>query len=187
MDGARAKRPREPGAPGPARAAPAARRHWTSASDDALRRAVADAGAGPHLPWTKIAAAVGDGRDKRQCRERWLEQLDPAVCRLPWTAEEDAALAALPPGAGWAAAAAAVPRRTVAQVKRRWWSVLRPGAAGRRVRQRAAPGSPAAGRRSPHQAGQRAPAAAAAAAPAAAARADLDEDGFIGLDVVYDF
>ena len=32
---------------------------------------------------------MGNGRNGKQCRERWLNQLNPAIRKGPWTAEED--------------------------------------------------------------------------------------------------
>ena len=51
---------------------------WSAEEDERLAGAVAG-GEG----WSAVAVAVGNGRSKRQCRERWCP---------PWTAEEDARL-----------------------------------------------------------------------------------------------
>ena len=34
------------------------------------------------------------GRNRKQCRERWHNQLDPSIKKDGWTEEEDAVLAA---------------------------------------------------------------------------------------------
>jgi hypothetical protein len=43
--------------------------------------------------WAEIAKYL-PGRNGKQCRERWHNQLDPAIRKDAWTAEEDATLIA---------------------------------------------------------------------------------------------
>ena len=76
--------------------------------------------------WAQVAAAVPTRTDI-QCRERFTNQLDPALQRGPWAPNEDAALEAavtaeLKPNGGvrWAAVSRALPGRTDAMCKRRW-------------------------------------------------------------------
>lgn len=65
------------------------RSKWTQEEDDALRRAVTQLG----MMWTKVAKMV-PGRTDVQCRERWVNILDPEICHLPWSAKDDAELRA---------------------------------------------------------------------------------------------
>ena len=88
---------------------------WGREEDDKLRAAVAALGAA----WTKVSAAVG-GRTDMQCRERWVNCLDPKLKFGKWTPDEDAKLrsayAQLARGGEakvrWAAVAALVAPRT---------------------------------------------------------------------------
>ena len=43
--------------------------------------------------WAEIAKYL-PGRNGKQCRERWHNQLDPAIRKDAWTSEEDATLIA---------------------------------------------------------------------------------------------
>jgi hypothetical protein len=84
-------------------------RRWTEQEDALLRRAVAEHG----RAWSRVAEFVPLRTDV-QCRERWVNVIDPEIVHGPWTAEEDAALlrAAHVHGAGrWCLIAADMPRR----------------------------------------------------------------------------
>jgi hypothetical protein len=52
----------------------------------------AGGGAGPaaaaRVKWRDVAASL-PGRLGKQCRERWFNQLDPAINMGPWSVEED--------------------------------------------------------------------------------------------------
>ncbi|KAF9222032.1 hypothetical protein BS17DRAFT_784332 [Gyrodon lividus] len=61
--------------------------HWTPEEDARLRAAVAAYGSS----WVDIAAVL-PGRHNDQCRDRWTEQVNPAVNRNKWTEQEDRAL-----------------------------------------------------------------------------------------------
>ncbi|KAF5730324.1 hypothetical protein HS088_TW20G00697 [Tripterygium wilfordii] len=71
--------------------------------------------------WNKIAKFV-HGRTQVQCRERWVNTLDPSVNRGKWTEEEDSKLkaAAAENGYCWSKVAACLPSRTDNQCLRRW-------------------------------------------------------------------
>jgi diphthamide synthase (EF-2-diphthine--ammonia ligase) len=56
--------------------------------DEKLAQLVALHGVGT---WAPIAAVL-TGRAGKQCRERWVNHLDPAIRREPWTLQEDEAL-----------------------------------------------------------------------------------------------
>ncbi|KAJ3509268.1 hypothetical protein NLJ89_g5311 [Agrocybe chaxingu] len=60
---------------------------WTEEEDNRLRKAVAGFG----TSWVQVAAAI-PGRTNDQCRERWVEQLNPSASKLVWTEEEDKVL-----------------------------------------------------------------------------------------------
>ncbi|KAI3780237.1 hypothetical protein L2E82_10208 [Cichorium intybus] len=76
--------------------------------------------------WNKIARFV-PGRTQVQCRERWVNCLDPALNMNEWTPQEDLQLkyAIEEHGYCWSKVAACVPPRTDNQCRRRW-SVLLP-------------------------------------------------------------
>ncbi|KAL6779834.1 hypothetical protein ACKKBG_A13920 [Auxenochlorella protothecoides x Auxenochlorella symbiontica] len=88
---------------------------WTALEDDALQRAIALHG----KTWVAVARLV-PGRSDVQCRERWMNVLNPDVTSTaPFTAEEDATilkqahLVRRPNGrVKWAAIAALLPGRT---------------------------------------------------------------------------
>lgn len=61
------------------------RAHWTEEEDALLTRAVQEVG-GPNRKWKQIAALI-PGRTNVQCRERWVNHLDPAVSKEDWTRE----------------------------------------------------------------------------------------------------
>ncbi|PKI59997.1 hypothetical protein CRG98_019585 [Punica granatum] len=71
--------------------------------------------------WRKICQFV-PGRTHVQCRERWVNSLDPSLNMDKWTAEEDAKLEAAISEHGycWSKIAACVPPRTDSQCRRRW-------------------------------------------------------------------
>ncbi|URE31769.1 hypothetical protein MUK42_06555 [Musa troglodytarum] len=95
---------------------------WSVDEDKHLKVAVMLFGA---KNWNKIAR-FAPGRTQVQCRERWLNCLDPALNLNPWTAEEDAklldAIAVL--GKCWSKIAACIPPRTDNQCRRRWKILL---------------------------------------------------------------
>ncbi|KAI3443304.1 uncharacterized protein J3R85_000235 [Psidium guajava] len=99
---------------------PARRRvgRWTDDEDKRLRVAVKLFGA---KNWMKIADFV-PGRTQVQCRERWVNCLDPSLNWNRWTPEEDAMLEAAIAEHGycWSKIAACLAPRTDNQCRRRW-------------------------------------------------------------------
>ncbi|GER32404.1 myb domain protein 4r1 [Striga asiatica] len=91
---------------------------WTKEED--IRLKVSVALFGPKM-WKSIAKFV-PGRTQVQCRERWVNCLDPSLSTAQWTEEEDTNLemAVAEHGYCWSKVAACIPRRTDNQCWRRW-------------------------------------------------------------------
>ncbi|KAL2478914.1 uncharacterized protein Fot_47928 [Forsythia ovata] len=91
---------------------------WTADEDKRLKVAVTIFGP---KTWKKVAKFV-PGRTQAQCRERWVNCLDPSLNLAAWTEEEDSKLEAaiLKHGYYWSKVAACVPPRTDNQCRRRW-------------------------------------------------------------------
>jgi len=98
------------------------RTRWTTQEDDALKSAVAKLG----TVWTKVAQMV-PGRTDVQCRERWVNILNPDICHLPWTAKDDAELRAAVREYGvgkWSLIAAKLTRRRPDYGCRKRWEKI---------------------------------------------------------------
>jgi hypothetical protein len=102
------------------RAKPTYRPHakFTAVEDARLRELVAEHGASS---WRAVAKLM-PGRTTRQCRERWINYLDPALNTNAWTSDEDALLertyAAI--GPRWVCLTQFFPTRTDAMLKNRF-------------------------------------------------------------------
>ncbi|CAO2820494.1 unnamed protein product [Amaranthus hypochondriacus] len=91
---------------------------WSTDEDKRLRVAVTLFG---YKSWHRIAQFV-PGRTQVQCRERWVNVLDPSLKHGEWTKEEDMKLkeAISEYGYCWSKIAGCVPLRTDNQCRRRW-------------------------------------------------------------------
>lgn len=98
---------------------------WTHEQDEQLREAARICGVGI---WNAVAARV-PGRTGKQCRERWIGQIAPAVSKDAWTPEEDETLIRAHRLAGnrWTAIAEHLPGRPALSIKNRWHWLCRRG------------------------------------------------------------
>jgi hypothetical protein len=109
---------------------------WTRQEDQQLRAAVVICGSGS---WNRVATFVPT-RTGKQCRERWIGQLTPAISKDDWLPEEDAVLlrAHAVSGNAWTSIAVQLPGRSPLSVKNRWHWLKRRGSV-RDVRPREMP------------------------------------------------
>jgi hypothetical protein len=91
---------------------------WSDAEDKLLIVNVAQNG---NFNWSAIASGM-PGRTGKQCRERWINRLDPRLNQESWTPEEDAILLCQQKGCGncWAKIAQFLPGRSPNGAKNRW-------------------------------------------------------------------
>ncbi|KAG8990475.1 hypothetical protein FRB90_001751 [Tulasnella sp. 427] len=102
------------------------RAKWTKSEDENLAKAVAEYGA----KWSQVKQFV-PGRTGAQCRERWVNQVDPNIKRTEFTEEEDTQILELrAKGLDWPAIAAEVGGRTDNQCWRRWKLLQKRAASG---------------------------------------------------------
>lgn len=101
---------------------------WSSTEDDTLREAVASypfAKGAQSVDWKEVSVICG--RTTKQCRERWVNVLDPSIRRTPWSREEILALfeAQRELGNKWSTIAARLPGRPETAVKNVFHAAVR--------------------------------------------------------------
>ena len=96
---------------------------WTLAEDHTLTQWVEENGP---IRWSTCAKLI-EGRTGKQCRERWVNTLSPAVVKGNWSKEDDEFIIRMHKehGPQWTIIAAQLPGRTENSVKNRFNSMIR--------------------------------------------------------------
>ena len=99
------------------------RQLWSLEEDEKLREIMANT---TNIVWTEIAAQFKN-RTGKQCRERWVNHLNPEITETEWTPEEDERLynLHLQIGNKWASIAKCMQGRSENSIKNRWYSSIK--------------------------------------------------------------
>jgi hypothetical protein len=100
-----------------------AKKLWSADEDANLTHAVYTNGA---RNWPMVAALV-PGRTAKQCRERWMVNLNPMLNRTKWTPAEDALIREKYDefGPQWSKISKFLDRRAPEAIKNRWYGFLK--------------------------------------------------------------
>lgn len=96
---------------------------WTKEEDDILKNAISKYGTNN---WSLISNEI-QGRTGKQCRERWLNQLNPTLNKEHWLPHEDSILTHYQAfyGNSWSKISHFLPGRSPNSVKNRWSFLMR--------------------------------------------------------------
>ena len=105
------------------------RRLWTGEEDHFLKTLVASHGT-DDSSWEQISALMkqaGHRKAPKQCRDRWVNHLDPSLIRNDWRTEDNVQLIELHQklGSHWKSIAQKFPGRTDNSVKNQFFSLVR--------------------------------------------------------------
>ncbi len=96
---------------------------WTAVEDQLILQGIEQHGEGK---WSAIAKLI-PGRLGKQCRERWMNHLDPTICKDPFSPEEDKLILELleQHGTKWTTIRQYLTGRTDNAIKNRYYSHLK--------------------------------------------------------------
>lgn len=99
------------------------RKYFTKEEDELLREAALMYG---ERSWSLIAECV-PGKTPKQCRDRWMNYLQPSLNNTPWTEQEDQLLVSLVNihGTHWTKMKTNFPKRSSNCIKNRWYWLIK--------------------------------------------------------------
>lgn len=100
---------------------------WSIDEDERLRQLVSKHKCMNERAWDVVSEGMGFTRNSIQCRDRWLNMLDPRLCHGPWTKEEDALLISLHDANGktWKNFTLTLTGRSAQAIRRRFYSLTK--------------------------------------------------------------